>query len=115
MGAEVGATTSLFPFTPSSHGPYLHSTHRGPIAEQATSIAASPEQHNVLVADRGADYDDAVVNNLRKLEQQNNGPFTPDLSTPLSAFKNAVKTNEWPETFGAGLIGSCTNSSYAGM
>ncbi|KAI7029468.1 putative aconitate hydratase, partial [Hortaea werneckii] len=50
-----------------------------------------------------------------ELEPHINGPFTPDLSTPLSKFKDAIKSNEWPETFGAGLIGSCTNSSYADM
>ena len=115
MGAEVGATTSIFPYTPSSHSPYLFSTHRGPIAEQAAAIAASPGPHNLLVADSGAEYDDEVVIDLSKLEPHINGPFTPDLSTPLSAFKDAVQTNEWPATFGAGLIGSCTNSSYADM
>ncbi|KAK5171235.1 aconitate hydratase [Saxophila tyrrhenica] len=115
MGAEVGATTSLFPFTPSSHGRYLQSTHRSSIAEQAAAIASSPGPHNLLVADIGAEYDDEVVIDLSKLEPHINGPFTPDLSTPLSLFKEAVKANEWPETFGAGLIGSCTNSSYADM
>lgn len=115
MGAEVGATTSLFPFTPSSHGPYLQSTHRASIAEQAAAIASSPGAHNLLVADPGAEYDDEVVINLSELEPHINGPFTPDLSTPLSAFKDAVKANDWPQTFGAGLIGSCTNSSYADM
>lgn len=114
MGAEVGATTSLFPFTPSSHGPYLHSTHRGSIADEARAIAASGPG-NLLVADAIANYDDEVVIDLSKLEPHINGPFTPDLSTPLSAFKDAVRTHQWPETFGAGLIGSCTNSSYADM
>ncbi|KAK5112199.1 hypothetical protein LTR85_011632 [Meristemomyces frigidus] len=115
MGAEIGATTSIFQFTPSAHVPYLHSTHRGSIAEQAAAIAASPGPHNLLVADSGAEYDDEVVINLSELEPHINGPFTPDLSTPLSVFKAAVSANHWPETFGAGLIGSCTNSSYADM
>ena len=115
MGAEIGATTSIFPFTPSSHIPYLQSTHRAAIAEQAAAISASPGPHNLLVADMGAEYDDEVVINLSELEPHINGPFTPDLSTPISAFKRAVQANEWPETFGAGLIGSCTNSSYADM
>ena len=114
-GAEVGATTSLFPFTPSSHAPYLHSTHRGAIAEQAAAIAASPSLHNLLTADSGAEYDDEVVINLSELEPHINGPFTPDLSTPLSMFKERVQMNDWPEKFGAGLIGSCTNSSYEDM
>ena len=115
MGAEIGATTSLFPFTMSSHIPYLQSTHREAIAEQTAAMAASPGPHNLLAADSGAEYDDEVVINLSELEPHINGPFTPDLSTPLSIFKEAVQTNEWPETFGAGLIGSCTNSSYADM
>ena len=115
MGAEVGATTSLFPFTPAAHVPYLQSTHRGSIAQEAEAIASLPEQHNLLTADTGAEYDEEIVVDLSKLEPHINGPFTPDLSTPLSLFKDAVKTNSWPESFGAGLIGSCTNSSYADM
>lgn len=115
MGAEMGATTSIFPFTPSSHTPYLQSTHRGSIAEQAAVIASSPGPHNLLVADSGAEYDDEVVINLSELEPHINGPFTPDLSTPLSDFKRTVQQNQWPDTFGAGLIGSCTNSSYEDM
>ncbi|KAK5138239.1 hypothetical protein LTR08_003300 [Meristemomyces frigidus] len=115
MGAEIGATTSIFPFTPSSHIPYLQSTHRGSIAEQAAAIAASAGAHNLLTADSGAEYDDEVVINLSELEPHINGPFTPDLSTPLSRFKQTVEANNWPQTFGAGLIGSCTNSSYADM
>lgn len=112
MGAEMGATTSLFPFTPSAHLPYLRATHRSSIAEQAAAIAASPGQHNLLIPDRDAQYDDEVVIDLSKLEPHINGPFTPDLSTPLSLFKKTVEANSWPTTFGAGLIGSCTNSSY---
>jgi homoaconitase len=115
MGAEVGATTSIFPFTPSSHISYLQATHRASIAEQAAAIASLPSTHNLLASDSNAEYDEVVVIDLSKLEPHINGPFTPDLSTPLSAFKDVVKANGWPETFGAGLIGSCTNSSYADM
>ena len=68
-----------------------------------------------MTADQGAEYDDEVVINLSELEPHINGPFTPDLSTPLSRFKQTVEANNWPQTFGAGLIGSCTNSSYADM
>lgn len=114
MGAEVGATTSIFPFTPSME-PYLHSTHRGSIASAAAKIAASPELSNFLSPDSNADYDELITIDLSTLEPHINGPFTPDLSTPLSQFKEAVKINKWPETFGAGLIGSCTNSSYQDM
>lgn len=114
MGAEVGATTSLFPFA-STMVPYLESTHRSPIATAAATIAFSSGANNLLNADEGAEYDRQVTINLSTLEPHINGPFTPDLSTPLSRFKTAVKDNKWPETFGAGLIGSCTNSSYQDM
>ncbi|KAF2156484.1 mitochondrial aconitate hydratase [Myriangium duriaei CBS 260.36] len=114
MGAEVGATTSIFPFS-NSHIPYLKATHRGPIATAASTIASSPGPHNLLRPDSGAEYDQVIEIDLSKLEPHINGPFTPDLSTPLSKFSDMVKTNEWPETFGAGLIGSCTNSSYQDM
>ena len=114
MGAEVGATTSLFPFTLSMHA-YLHSTHREFVARQASKIAAAPTPKNLLSADPGVEYDQRISINLSELEPHINGPFTPDLSTPLSQFKVMVEANKWPDTFGAGLIGSCTNSSYQDM
>lgn len=114
MGAEVGATTSLFPFS-SHHVPYLKSTHRAPIARAAQVIAHSPAIDNLLQPDTGAEYDQVITINLSTLEPHINGPFTPDLSVPLSNFSEQVKTNGWPETFGASLIGSCTNSSYEDM
>lgn len=114
MGAEVGATTSLFPFS-DAHIPYLEATHRGPIARAAQAIARSTGPHNLLRADSEAEYDKVITINLSELEPHINGPMTPDLSTPLSKFRDLVQTNNWPETFGAGLIGSCTNSSYQDM
>jgi homoaconitase len=114
MGAEVGATTSLFPFSP-GHIPYLEATHRGSIAKKAAEIAALPEAQNLLRPDANAKYDEIVEINLSELEPHINGPFTPDLSIPLSRFSEAVKEKEWPETLSSGLIGSCTNSSYADM
>ncbi|ODH45876.1 aconitate hydratase, mitochondrial [Paracoccidioides brasiliensis] len=113
MGAEVGATTSLFPFSPSMV-PYLRATNRGDIAEAATGIASSGPQ-NLLHADTGAEYDQHITINLSTLEPHINGPYTPDYSIPLSSFAKTVRENKWPETFGAGLIGSCTNSSYEDM
>ena len=112
--AEVGATTSIFPFS-SSMISYLQSTHRGSIATAAAAIASSPDSTNLLRADAKAEYDEHITINLSALEPHINGPFTPDLSTPLSQFKEAVRINDWPENFGAGLIGSCTNSSYQDM
>ncbi|KAF2872499.1 aconitate hydratase mitochondrial precursor [Massariosphaeria phaeospora] len=114
MGAEVGATTSLFPFSP-AHVPYLKATHRGPIAEAASKIASSPMSINLLRADPDSAYDKVITVDLSRLEPHINGPFTPDLSTPLSKFKAVVEEKDWPRTFGAGLIGSCTNSSYQDM
>ena len=114
MGAEVGATTSVFPFAPSMV-PYLESTHRQELANAAATIASYPSASNLLSADVGAEYDEVITIDLDTLEPCINGPFTPDLSTPLSEFKKAVEVNQWPESFGAGLIGSCTNSSYQDM
>ena len=114
MGAEVGSTTSIFPFS-SRHIPYLESTHRSSIALQAQTIASSAGLTNLLRSDDGAEYDDLITIDLSTLEPHVNGPFTPDLSTPLSKFSKAVKTNKWPESVSAGLIGSCTNSSYQDM
>lgn len=114
QGAEVGATTSLFPFSP-AHIPYLQATHRGSIADAASKIAAAPHAQNLLSADPEAAYDKVITINLSTLEPHINGPFTPDFSTPLSKFKSVVEEKDWPRTFGAGLIGSCTNSSYQDM
>lgn len=113
MGAEMGATTSLFPFSPSMV-PYLQATHRGHVAQAASEIAASGPGH-LLRADGKAEYDQLITIDLSKLEPHINGPFTPDLSVPLSKFADQVREKSWPETFGAGLIGSCTNSSYEDM
>ena len=114
MGAEVGATTSIFPFT-ASMVPYLEATGRGAMIDAANGIAHGPGSFNFLKADDDVQYDQEITINLSLLEPHINGPFTPDLSTPISKFKEAVKTNRWPETFGASLIGSCTNSSYEDM
>jgi len=78
-------------------------------------IAQSPMERNLLQADPEAAYDKVIEINLSTLEPHINGPFTPDLSTPLSKFKSVVEEKGWPQTFGAGLIGSCTNSSYQDM
>lgn len=114
MGAEVGATTSIFPFSP-SHIPYLEATHRGSIASKIAELASAPEQHNYIRPDSKAEYDQLITLDLSTLEPHVNGPFTPDLSTPISEFPALVEQNQWPTTFSSGLIGSCTNSSYADM
>ncbi|KAL9083541.1 MAG: hypothetical protein Q9159_005733 [Coniocarpon cinnabarinum] len=114
MGAEVGATTSIFPFS-DHHVPYLKSTNRAAVARAAETIVNSPMIDNVLQPDQGAPYDQEITINLSELEPHINGPFTPDLSIPLSQFANQVRANDWPNAFGASLIGSCTNSSYEDM
>jgi homoaconitase len=110
MGAEVGATTSIFPFN-EAHVRYLEATHRHDIAAEAKKFSDIVQ----LRADQGAKYDEVITIDLSSLEPHINGPFTPDLSTPLSKFKETVKEQEWPEALSAGLIGSCTNSSYEDM
>lgn len=108
MGAEIGATTSVFPWN-SRMGDYLRATKRGAIAEYAASFA-----HN-LTPDEGAEYDEYIEIDLNELEPHVNGPFTPDLATPISKFASEVKKNGWPEELKVALIGSCTNSSYEDM
>ncbi|ORY68976.1 aconitase family-domain-containing protein [Pseudomassariella vexata] len=110
MGAEVGATTSIFPFSP-AHVRYLEATHRHDVAAEAKKFSDIVK----LRADDGAKFDEVITIDLSTLEPHINGPFTPDLSTPLSQFKDTIKEQEWPEKLSAGLIGSCTNSSYEDM
>ncbi|KAJ5679795.1 Aconitate hydratase [Penicillium macrosclerotiorum] len=108
MGAEIGATTSMFPFNDRMYD-YLKATKRQHIGDFSREYAAQ------LREDEGAEYDQLVEINLDELEPHINGPFTPDLATPISKFKEAVKANKWPEELKVGLIGSCTNSSYEDM
>ncbi|KAG4305396.1 hypothetical protein PORY_000952 [Pneumocystis oryctolagi] len=108
MGAEIGATTSLFPYN-ERMAQYLNATKRSYIAEYAERYK------HVLSADEGCEYDKVIEINLSELEPHINGPFTPDLSTPISKFKEAIKVNNWPTELKVGLIGSCTNSSYEDM
>ena len=108
MGAEIGATTSLFPFN-HRMADYLKATNRSEIAGYAKAF-----QHN-LKADESAEYDQTIHINLSELEPHINGPFTPDLATPISKFAAEVEKNGWPYELKVGLIGSCTNSSYEDM
>ncbi|CCA70178.1 probable mitochondrial aconitate hydratase [Serendipita indica DSM 11827] len=110
MGAEVGATTSTFPYTPSMRA-YLHATGRSPVAEAADKAGAQ----GYLKADEGAEYDEVIEINLADLEPTLNGPFTPDLATPLSKFPTLIQEKGWKDEVSAALIGSCTNSSYEDM
>ncbi|MDP4239201.1 MAG: aconitate hydratase [Bacteroidota bacterium] len=111
MGAEVGATTSLFPFDEKS-ADYLIATGRSSIAKAATEIIEYLQPDPEVVA-RPEDYYDRIIEiNLNKLEPCINGPFTPDAVYTLSEFGKAVKEKGYPQILEVGLIGSCTNSSY---
>ncbi|UNY97421.1 aconitate hydratase [Zhouia spongiae] len=111
MGAEVGATTSTFGYDDSMDR-YLRSTGRSDVADAANAVkdylTADPEVH----ANPEQYFDQVIEINLSELEPHLNGPFTPDLATPISEMKNAAKANDWPLRVEYGLIGSCTNSSY---
>ena len=108
MGAETGATTSIFPYSPAMSS-YLSANRRSTMAE-----AVRFAEHE-LRADEGAEYDHVLEIDLSALEPLINGPFTPDLSTPISHFGTKVNEEAWPATLSAGLIGSCTNSSFEDM
>jgi len=111
MGAEVGATTSVFPFDEKS-SEYLIATGRATIARSANEIIEHLQPDPEVVA-RPEDYYDSIIEiNLSKLEPYINGPFTPDAAYTISEFGQAVKDKGYPQKFDVGLIGSCTNSSY---
>ncbi|ATA77017.1 aconitate hydratase [Capnocytophaga canimorsus] len=111
MGAEVGATTSTFGYDASMER-YLISTGRADVAEAANKIkhhlTADPE----VYAQPEKYFDQVIEINLSQLEPHLNGPFTPDLATPISKMKEEAAKNDWPLKVEVGLIGSCTNSSY---
>ncbi|KOB63383.1 Aconitase, mitochondrial, partial [Operophtera brumata] len=108
MGAEIGATTSVFPYN-SRMEAYLKSTGRHDIA------ASANKYKNLLTPDAGAPYDELIELDLTTLEPHVNGPFTPDLASPISKLGEVAKKNNWPLDIRVGLIGSCTNSSYEDM
>lgn len=109
MGAEIGATTSVFPYNFRMKD-YLKATGRSDIAEAADKYLKS-----LLTADEGCHYDSTIEINLDKLEPHVNGPFTPDLAHPISKLGQTAKQKGWPMDISVGLIGSCTNSSYEDM
>jgi len=109
MGAELGATTSVFPFN-QRMADYLAATERQHIADEAGKYSSS-----LLSPDADCKYDQVVEIDLSTLEPHVNGPFTPDLATPISQLGGAAKDNGWPLEVKDGLIGSCTNSSYEDM
>lgn len=111
MGAEIGATTSLFPYDAKSAA-YLRSTAREDLAGLADGVAAYLKADPEVEADPERYYDQVIHIDLDTLEPHVNGPFTPDRAHPISEFAQAVRDNDWPDELRVALIGSCTNSSY---
>ncbi len=111
MGAEIGATTSTFGFDENT-AEYLRQTGRADVAEQAGKIAEYLTGDEEVYANPEKYFDQVIEINLSELEPALNGPFTPDLRTPVSKMAETAKKNDWPLNMEAALIGSCTNSSY---
>ena len=111
MGAEVGATTSTFGYDDSMDR-YLRATGRADVADAANEVAPYLTADPEVYSNPEAYFDQVIEIDLSTLEPHLNGPFTPDLSTPISKMSEAAKENDWPLRVEVGLIGSCTNSSY---
>ncbi len=111
MGAEIGATTSLFGYD-ESMSRYLKATERAEIADLADGVASHLTGDAECYADPDKYFDQVIEIDLSTLEPHINGPYTPDLAWPISKFAEAVKENDFPQKLEVGLIGSCTNSSY---
>ena len=111
MGAEIGATTSTFGYD-ESMSRYLKATGREEIANAADAIKEHLTGDAEVYANPTQYFDEVIEIDLNTLEPHLNGPFTPDLATPISKMKEAALANGWPTKIEVGLIGSCTNSSY---
>jgi aconitate hydratase len=111
MGAEIGATTSTFGYDASMER-YLNATGRTEVAKLANKIKEHLTGDPEVYANPEKYFDQVVEINLTELEPHLNGPFTPDLATPISKMKEEASKNGWPTRVEVGLIGSCTNSSY---
>ncbi|HMZ46382.1 MAG TPA: aconitate hydratase [Chitinophagaceae bacterium] len=111
MGAEIGATTSTFGYD-ESMSRYLKSTGRADVAALADNIKEHLTADAEVYTNPEKYFDQVIEINLSELEPHLNGPFTPDLATPISKMKEEAAKNGWPTKVEVGLIGSCTNSSY---
>jgi aconitate hydratase len=111
MGAEIGATTSVFPFD-DKMAAYLRITDRADVAALAEGNADELVADKEVLVNPEKYYDQVIEINLSQLEPHINGPFTPDKAWPISKMKEAVKEHNYPDTIKVALIGSCTNSSY---
>ena len=111
MGAEIGATTSIFPYD-SNMSKYLNATSRGRLAGLADSRLPYLQADTQVYDKPEQFYDNVIEIDLSLLEPYVNGPFTPDLATPISELGKKARSENWPLKLDVGLIGSCTNSSY---
>ena len=111
MGAEVGATTSIFAYD-DSMGRYLRGTSRAEIADLADQLKDELRADKEIYEDPAQYFDQLIEIDLNNLEPHLNGPFSPDIATPISQIKEVAEKNGWPLKVEVGLIGSCTNSSY---
>ncbi len=111
MGAEIGATTSTFGYD-ESMSRYLTATGRADIAAAADAVKDYLTADADVYANPSKYFDEVIELDLSTLEPHLNGPFTPDLATPISKMKEVAAANGWPTKIEVGLIGSCTNSSY---
>ncbi len=111
MGAEIGATTSTFGYDESMER-YLRATGRADVADMANKIKEHLTADPEVYANPEKYFDEVIEVNLSELEPYVNGPFTPDLATPISKMKEVAAKEGWPTKVEVGLIGSCTNSSY---
>ncbi len=111
MGAEVGATTSLFPYDEQMHT-YLSATGREPVAVMAGEVAGCLRADDEVYHDPASYYDRVVEINLDELQPYLNGPFTPDAATVLPGMREKAEKEKYPLQVEVGLVGSCTNSSY---
>ena len=111
MGAEIGATTSLFGYD-DAMARYLKSTGREEVADAANAVAHHLRADDEVLADPEAFYDQVIEIDLDTLEPLINGPHTPDLSRPVSQVSSDARQNGWPTEISSALVGSCTNSSY---
>lgn len=111
MGAEIGATTSTFGYD-DSMSRYLKATGRADVAALADTIKEHLTADADVYANPAKYFDQVIEIDLSTLEPHVNGPFTPDLATPISKLKEAALANGWPTKISVGLLGSCTNSSY---
>jgi aconitate hydratase len=111
MGAEVGATTSIFAYD-ENMSKYLKATGRAEVATMADKIKEELRSDPEVYQNPSKYYDQIIEIDLNTLEPHLNGPFSPDIATPISSIKEVAEKNGWPLKVDVGLIGSCTNSSY---